>query len=101
MSNALREGSRRSLQPHAVLSVAKHDEGVYRLHSLTRRQHHQRIDVQLCQVSFKVHGEVRHARQGILERLEVCRWPSAKTLEVQISEFPTGDFGSNRQAVSV
>jgi hypothetical protein len=35
--------------------------------SLTRRQHHERIDVQLCQVSFNVHGEVRHAHQGILE----------------------------------
>jgi len=45
---------------------------------LTRRQHHQRVDVQLCQVSFKVHGEMRHAHQGIRERREVRRWPSAK-----------------------
>src|SRR3984893_11336593 len=36
------------------------------------------IDVQLCQVSLEVHGEVRHAHQGILERLEVRRWPSAQ-----------------------
>ena len=54
-----------------MLCAAKHDEGVYRLHALTGREHHQRIDVQFGQVSFKVHGEVRHAHQGILERLEV------------------------------
>ena len=34
----------------APLCAAKHDEGVYRLHSLTRRQHHERTDVQLCQL---------------------------------------------------
>src|SRR5712672_3926180 len=73
-----------------MLCAAKHDEGVYRLHSLTRRQHHQWIDVQLCQVSFEVHGEVRHADQGILERLEVRRWPSAKALE-QPGSFDLGD----------
>jgi hypothetical protein len=68
-------------QPRAVLCAAKHDEGVYRLHSLTCRQHHERIDVQLRQLSFNVHGEVRHAHQGIRKRLEVRRWPAAKTLE--------------------
>ncbi len=65
-------------QPRAVLCAAKHDEGVYRLHAPTSRQHHERIDVQLCQVSvkevsFKIHGEVRHAHEGIRERLEVRR----------------------------
>ena len=45
-------------QPRPVLCAAKHDEGVYGLHSLTCRQHHERIDVQLRQLSFKVHGEV-------------------------------------------
>ena len=54
-----------------MLCAAKNDEGVYRLHSLTSRQHHQRVDVQLGQVAFEVHGEVRDAHQGILERLEV------------------------------
>src|SRR4029077_7332515 len=72
------------------LWAAQHDEGVYRLHSLTSRQYHQRIDVQLCQVSFKVHGEVRHAHQGIRERLEVRRWPAAKALE-QPGSFDLGD----------
>jgi len=67
-------------QPGAVLCAVKDDERVYRLHSLTRRQHHQRVDVQLCQVSFDVHGEVGHAHQGIRERLEVRRRPSAKAL---------------------
>jgi hypothetical protein len=43
--------------------------------------HHKRIDVQLCQVPFTVHGGVRHAHQGIRERLEVRRRPSAKALE--------------------
>jgi hypothetical protein len=45
------------------LCAAQHDKGVYRLHALTWRQHHQRVDVQFRQVSFKVHGEVRHAHQ--------------------------------------
>ena len=59
-------------------------------HSLTWREHHERIDVQLCQVSFKVHGEVRHAHKGILERLEVRRSPSTKALE-QPGSFDVGD----------
>ena len=33
---------------------------------------------------------VRHAHQGILERLEVRRWPSAKALE-QPGSFDLGD----------
>jgi hypothetical protein len=41
-------------------------------------------------VSFKVHGEVRHAHQGILERLEVRRRPSTKALE-QPGSFDLGD----------
>jgi hypothetical protein len=77
-------------QPRAVLCAAKHDEGVYRLHSLTWRQHHERMDVQLRQVSFTVHGEMRHAHQGILEHLEVRRRPSAKALE-QPGSFDLGD----------
>jgi hypothetical protein len=55
------------------LCATKHDEGVYCLHALTARQHHQRIDVQLRQVSFEVRGEVRHAYQRIRERFEVRR----------------------------
>ena len=31
----LDEGALKNLQPRAVLYAAKHDEGVYRLHSLT------------------------------------------------------------------
>jgi hypothetical protein len=56
----------------------EHDEGVYRLHALTSRQHHQRIDVQLWQASFKVHGEVRHADQGVRECGEVRRRPGSR-----------------------
>src|SRR5437588_8763908 len=41
-------------------------------------------------MSFKVHGEVRHAHQGIRERLEVRRRPSAKTVE-QPDSFDLGD----------
>jgi cytochrome P450 len=41
-------------------------------------------------VSFKVHGEVRHAHQGIRERREVRRRPSAKALE-QPGPFDLGD----------
>jgi hypothetical protein len=58
--------TRRGRLPHSRPDLAQHDE---------------RIDVQLCQVSFRVHGEVRHAHEGILERLEVRRWPAAKALE--------------------
>ena len=39
---------------------------------------------------FNVHGEVRHAHQGILERLEVRRWPSAKAPE-QPGSFDLSD----------
>src|SRR5690348_7746231 len=41
-------------------------------------------------MSFKVHGEVRHAHQGIRERLEVRRWPSAKAPE-QPGSFDLSD----------
>src|SRR5271165_136427 len=41
-------------------------------------------------MSFKVHGEVRHAHQGILERLEVRRRASAKALE-QPGSFDLSD----------
>src|ERR1700736_3470548 len=41
-------------------------------------------------MSFDVHGEVRHAHQGILERREVRRRPSAKALE-QPGSFDLGD----------
>jgi hypothetical protein len=41
---------------------------------------------------FKVHGEVRHAHQGILDRLEVRRRTSAKALE-QPGSFDLGDHG--------
>jgi hypothetical protein len=37
-----------------------------------------------------VHGEVRHAHQGILERLEVRRWLSAKALK-QPGSFDLSD----------
>jgi hypothetical protein len=84
-----------------VLSAAKHDEGVYRLHALTSRQHHQRIDVQLCQVSLKMHGEVRHAYQGARECVKACYRPPAKALE-QPSSFDLGDYLlCSRAALSV
>ena len=38
-------------------------------------------DVQLRQVVFEVHGEVRDAHQGIREGLKVGRRPAAKALE--------------------
>jgi hypothetical protein len=53
-----------------VLGAAKHDEGVDRLHALALRQHHERIDVQLRQMSVEVHGEVRHADQRVRERVD-------------------------------
>ena len=79
-----------------LLGAAKHDEGVYRLHSLTCRQYHERIDVQPAKSALKVLGEVRNTHQSILERLEVRRWTSTKALELDA----VGPYGNAQKSMT-
>jgi len=48
---------------------------------------HQRIGVQLRQLFLHIHGEVRHAHQGIRACGEVRRWPGSRSMRQHLGWF--------------